>query len=220
VDNQTERMKFHKDRFSVISEEKREQILTAAIKEFAMNGFNGTSINKVAKRAKISIGAMYSYFDSKDDLFLTVVEKLFCVLELAIKDVDVNRNIYEVIEELFYRAHNYAVTYPEMNQVYLDFSTQSLSNLSNKVSKRLESISRNMYHDVIERAKSKHEMDETIDTGVLSFMIDNWIMMYHFSFASEYYKQRMRLFLGDDLYNNEKEQIDEIMKIIKKAIRS
>ncbi len=55
--------------------------------------------------------------------------------------------------------------------------------------------------------------------GVLSFMIDNWIMMYHFSFASEYYKQRMRLFLGDDLYNNEKEQIDEIMKIIKKAIR-
>ncbi len=29
----------------------------------------------------------------------------------------------------------------------------------------------------------------------------------------------MRLFLGDDLYNNEKEQIDEIMKIIKKAIR-
>ena len=148
MDNQTERMKFHKDRFSVISEEKREQILTAAIKEFAMNGFNGTSINKVAKRAKISIGAMYSYFDSKDDLFLTVVEKLFCVLELAIKDVDVNRNIYEVIEELFYRAHNYAITYPEMNQVYLDFSTQSLSNLSNKVSKRLESISRNMYQDV------------------------------------------------------------------------
>lgn len=211
--------KFYKDRFEVISEDKRQQVLNAAIEEFAMNGFNGTSINKVAKRAKISIGAMYSYFDSKDDLFLTVVEKLFTVLELAIKGVDVNRNIYEIIEELLYRAHNYAVSYAKMNQIYLDFSTQSLSSLSNKVSKRLESISKNLYRQVIEKAKAEQEIDPSIDTNVLCFMLDNWIMMYQFSFASDYYKERMKLFLGESLYENEKEQIEAMMKIIRKAIK-
>lgn len=88
-----ETKKFYKERFAVISEEKREQILSAAISEFAQNGFNGTSINKVAKRAKISIGAMYSYFESKDDLFLTVVEKLFHVLEMILEGVDDQKNI-------------------------------------------------------------------------------------------------------------------------------
>ncbi len=219
MEKSTERVRFHKDRFLVISEEKREQILNAAIHEFAKNGFNGTSINKVAKRANISIGAMYSYFESKDDLFLTVVEKMFEILELAIKDVDVSRDIFEIIEELFYRAHNYAITYPEMNQIYLDFSTQSLSHLSQKVSYRLESISKDMYHKVIEKAKVNKRLDENLDTGIISVMVDNMIMMYHFSFASDYYKQRMKLFVGDKYYNDEKELIHEIMKVIKKAIK-
>lgn len=210
--------KFYKDRFAVISEEKREQVLSAAITEFAQNGFNGTSINKVAKRAKISIGAMYSYFDSKDDLFLTVVEKLFHVLELVLEGVDEDRNIFEMIEELFYRGHHYAVTYPEMNQIYLDFSTESLSSLSSKVSKRLETITLNKYVSVIERDKKRGIIDSTLDTGVLSFMIDNILMMYQFSFASEYYKERMKLFIGDKLYENEKVQIAEIMKIIRKSM--
>ncbi len=219
TERKIEQKKFYKDRFEVITEEKREQVLTAAIEEFAQNGFNGTSINKVAKHAKISIGAMYSYFESKEDLFLTVVERLFSVLELAIKDIDVDRDIFEIIETLFYRAHDYAVSYPEMNQIYLDFSTQSLSNLSGKVSKRLESITKNLYQDVIENAKAKHEMDKAIDTGMLSFLVDNLIMMYQFSFTSAYYKQRMKLFLGDRLYENEKEQINEIVKILRKAIQ-
>jgi len=215
----TEGAKFHKDRFLVISEEKREQVLNAAIHEFASNGFNGTSINKVAKRAGISIGAMYSYFDSKDDLFLTVVERMFEILALAIKDVDLNRDIFELIEELFYRAHNYAVTYPEMNQIYLDFSTQSLSFLSQKVSLRLESISKDMYYKVIEQAKENQKLDKTLDTGIVSIFVDNMIMMYHFSFASDYYKQRMKLFVGHVFYNNEEEFINEMMKVVKKAFK-
>lgn len=213
-----ETKKFYKERFAVISEEKREQILSAAISEFAQNGFNGTSINKVAKRAKISIGAMYSYFESKDDLFLTVVEKLFHVLEMVLEGVDEKRDIFEMIEELFYRGHHYAVTYPEMNQIYLDFSTESLSSLSSKVSKKLETITLNKYVSVIERDKKKGIIDSTLDTGVLSFIVDNILMMYQFSFASEYYKERMKLFIGDKLYENEKVQIEEIMKIIRKSM--
>ena len=213
-----QKTKFHKERFSLISEEKREQILNAAIDEFAANGFNGTSINKVAKRAEISIGAMYSYFDSKEDLFLTVVEKLFSVLELVLKEIDIHRDALKVIEDLFCRAHYYAMTYAKMNQIYLDFSTQSLSALSGKVSRRLECITRDVYYSAIERDKAKGIIDANLNTNVLAFTIDNLLMMYHFSFASEYYKNRMMLFLGAELYNNEEAHIRELMKIIEKAM--
>jgi len=210
--------KFHKERFSQISEEKREQILNAAIDEFASNGFNGTSINKVAKRAEISIGAMYSYFDSKEDLFLTVVEKLFSILELVLTEIDTQQDAIKIVEDLFYRAHYYAITYAKMNQIYLDFSTHSLSSLSGKVSKRLECITRDVYYSAIERDKAKGLIDVTLNTNVLAFTIDNLLMMYHFSFASEYYKNRMMIFLGMELYNDETTYIKALMKIIEKAM--
>lgn len=210
--------KFHKDRFEVISKEKQNQVLEAAIHEFAANGFNGTNINKVAKRAKISIGAMYSYFETKDDLFLTVVDYLQNVLKRVLSEVDFQQDIYKIIESLFYKAHDYAVKYPEMNQIYLDFSTHSLSNLSNRVSKDLESVSQKIYHQVIEDAKSKHLVDEQIHTGILSFLIDNLIMMYQFSYTSAYYKERMKIFIGE-LHEDHHIQIEAIMYVIKKAMK-
>lgn len=216
----TERQqRFYKDRFEVISEEKRNQILDAAIEEFAHNGFNGTNINKVAKRAKISIGAMYSYFDSKDDLFLTVVEKLLSVLERVLKEVDVDKDIFEIIEQLFFKAHYYAINYPVLNQIYLDMSTHSLSKLSGKVSGRLETITKDLYLDVIRKAKANNKINQDINERMLSFIVDNLIMMFQFSYTSDYYKERMKIFLGKDLFEDEKKQIEEIMKFIKIAVR-
>jgi len=216
TDQSAERKKFNKERFDIISEEKQLQVLQAAIDEFSENGFNGTSINKVAKRANISIGAMYSYFESKEDLFLSIVERMFCVLEKALEKVDVNRDFYEVVEELFVVAHDYAISNPQLNQIYLDFSTHSLSNLSSKVSRRLETISNDLYRSIITKAQINHVIDSSLDPSMLSFIIDNLIMMYHFSFTSDYYKERMCIFLGSELLDAPSLQIDEIMKIIRK----
>lgn len=216
LEQSVDKKRFNKERFDIISEDKQHQVLQAAIDEFSENGFNGTSINKVAKRANISIGAMYSYFESKEDLFLTIVERMFCVLENALKEVDLNRDFYEVIEGLFVVAHDYAISNPQLNQIYLDFSTHSLSSLSSKVSRRLETISKDMYRSIIDKAQVNSRVDATLDPGMLSFFIDNLIMMYHFSFTSDYFKERMRIFLGDHLVDAPELQIDEIMKIIKK----
>ena len=52
---------------------KAEANLSAALRHFAEKGFNGTSINALAREAGISIGSLYSYFPSKEDLFLSLV---------------------------------------------------------------------------------------------------------------------------------------------------
>ena len=213
----TERQKFHKDRFDVITREKQMQIIEAAIEEFADHGFNGTNINKVAKRAKISIGAMYSYFESKDELFLTVVGHLLELLSKVLGEIDLESSALKIIKSLFYKAHDYAVLYPQVNQVYLDFSSHSLSSLSNRVSKDLETITKNLYYDVIEKAKSKGQIDESIDKGILSFVLDNLLMMYQFSYTSVYYKERMKIFVGET--EDHHEQIEKMMYIIEKMIK-
>jgi AcrR family transcriptional regulator len=48
---------------------RREEIMAAAKKVFARNGFHVTTIADIAKEAGLAYGSVYQYFDSKDDLF-------------------------------------------------------------------------------------------------------------------------------------------------------
>jgi AcrR family transcriptional regulator len=63
-------------RFEKLSDEKKAAILDAAAAEFSVNGFRAASFNQIIENAGLSKGAMYYYFDDKEDLFLTVVKKL------------------------------------------------------------------------------------------------------------------------------------------------
>jgi AcrR family transcriptional regulator len=52
------------------SDERREQVIEAAVKEFAANGFHATSTGAIAKRAGISQPYIYALFPNKRELFL------------------------------------------------------------------------------------------------------------------------------------------------------
>lgn len=52
-----------------------EKILSTALELFATNGYKNTSISDIAKKAEISKGLMYNYFDSKKALLRTLVSK-------------------------------------------------------------------------------------------------------------------------------------------------
>ena len=49
------------------------EILAAALEVFAMRGFQAARLEEVAKRAGVSKGALYLYFETKADLFRAVV---------------------------------------------------------------------------------------------------------------------------------------------------
>ncbi|UCG11751.1 MAG: TetR/AcrR family transcriptional regulator [Deltaproteobacteria bacterium] len=55
-------------------QEKRERILEAAARVFAMRGYNRTLIANIAAQAGVGKGTVYEYFDSKADLFFAVFE--------------------------------------------------------------------------------------------------------------------------------------------------
>ncbi|HEX6980973.1 MAG TPA: TetR/AcrR family transcriptional regulator [Alphaproteobacteria bacterium] len=50
-----------------------QEILDAALREFATNGYAATRLEDVARRAGISKGTIYLYFANKDELFKAVV---------------------------------------------------------------------------------------------------------------------------------------------------
>ena len=58
----------------IIKQKRREQIILTALETFAKRGYHRTSVSEIAKAAGISKGLMYNYFDSKEDLLITVLE--------------------------------------------------------------------------------------------------------------------------------------------------
>ena len=55
------------------AEQNRRQIEQAALRLFIRQGFHGTNIREIAKRAQVSTGAIYTYFPTKDALYASVV---------------------------------------------------------------------------------------------------------------------------------------------------
>jgi AcrR family transcriptional regulator len=51
---------------------RRQQILDAAVRCFARNGFHQTSMQDVIKEADLSVGAFYRYFKSKNELIMAI----------------------------------------------------------------------------------------------------------------------------------------------------
>ena len=55
--------------------EARERILSAAEKLFSSKGYYDTSIDEIVAESKLSKGAIYGYFESKEDLFVALQDK-------------------------------------------------------------------------------------------------------------------------------------------------
>jgi AcrR family transcriptional regulator len=56
---------------------KRRQIMDGARQVFLSAGFDGASMNDIARAAGVSKGTLYAYFDSKDELFEAIIRGEF-----------------------------------------------------------------------------------------------------------------------------------------------
>src|SRR5260370_33828950 len=60
--------------------QRREQILVAATKAFARNGFTATGLDDIAAEAGITRVILYRHFDSKTDLYQAALHRFCAVL--------------------------------------------------------------------------------------------------------------------------------------------
>lgn len=82
---------------------RREEILSAARKVFARQGFRGTTIADIAEEAGIALGTIYLYFPSKEDVFAALNEQLAELIVRALTDVPEAQSLEETVR---FRVNN------------------------------------------------------------------------------------------------------------------
>jgi AcrR family transcriptional regulator len=68
--------------------DKRRQILDAAIRVFARQGFHSCRVSDIADEAGVAYGLVYHYFDSKDQVLNELFNERWSLLLTAIEEVD------------------------------------------------------------------------------------------------------------------------------------
>jgi AcrR family transcriptional regulator len=66
---------------------RRRRIQEAARTVFAERGYAGASIELIARAAQLSVGAIYLYFRSKEDLYVSLVEDALMVFDVEMAQV-------------------------------------------------------------------------------------------------------------------------------------
>lgn len=59
----------------LLRDQRRKEILTAALYAIAQKGLSGTKISDIAEAASLSVGYVYKFFASKEELFAALVEQ-------------------------------------------------------------------------------------------------------------------------------------------------
>ncbi|MGD9043715.1 MAG: TetR/AcrR family transcriptional regulator [Desulfobacterales bacterium] len=114
----------HKDTDGSPEPNARERLLETAISMFADKGYAGTSVREIVEEAGVSKPVLYYYFQSKEGLFLAILEmaenlqtellarvlesdgnlleRLLLLYRRIYAGIDQNRNLYKMIYGLIY----------------------------------------------------------------------------------------------------------------------
>jgi AcrR family transcriptional regulator len=84
---------------------RREQILDVAVQVFAKSGYHGASMNDVADAAGVTKPVLYQHFDSKQDLYLALLEEVGRRLLSAIAKATAGATSGKTQTELGFKAY-------------------------------------------------------------------------------------------------------------------
>ena len=102
-------------KFNNLKPEKQKQIINAAIKEFVQSGFEKASTNESVKRANISKGSLFNYFNSKKDLYLYLIEYGSQVIVNLNEQIDLSENdLFKRIERVGLQKFYVQQKYPQV----------------------------------------------------------------------------------------------------------
>jgi len=160
-------------------EQKREQIVLAAIKLFSQKGFHKTTLRELSEESKISYGNIYDYVGNKNNIFYLIheylCEKAFYQLEWAMKEVeDPVEKLRRMVKAEFYLMDQWSdgilLLYQEGHALEKPYSNTFLK-------KEHEHIQ--MFERVIEQCIREGkflECNPRLAANLIKTSIDGWVL--------------------------------------------
>lgn len=211
--------KRYKEAFERATDERKEKILEVGIEEFSSKGYKNANINVIAKKAGISIGLMYKYFSTKEDLFITCIQRGMKILDDALEEIMKSDEKLLIKAEKLIRTTcyhsrknaNYIKLYNEITAVK-DVDTARI------LAEEIEFSTSRKYITSIAQAFAKNDVRQDLDPRLFAFFLDNLLMSLQFSYICEYYRERFEIYTGVNVDEMDDELVvKQLLKFIESA---
>ncbi|NLK68396.1 MAG: TetR/AcrR family transcriptional regulator [Clostridiaceae bacterium] len=190
-------------------------ILETGIEEFANNGLDRANINVIAKKAGVSVGVIYKYFKDKDSFFLECVRHSLELLEQVLQDAfSDDADVMTCIKRIVYALLEHSRKHKNYNVMYNEITSGSCRRYANILAKEIETCTASVYEQLMEKAKQSAAAEIKIDSRMLAFFFDNLLMMLQFSYSCDYYTERMKIYCGENILEDDEKVANEFIGFI------
>lgn len=169
----------------VVSEEykqrKKKEILESALVCFAKKGFQAATIDDIVAHSKISKGAIYNYFKSKEEIYLELInEEVATMNQLLTEKISTFQTAFEKIQYLFdlYTSNNPAHS-NEVDSIIVHYEFRLFAirdeKLQGILKKRTNTFFIEFISQIIEEGKASGEFKSDLDAFVTANLF--WAIM-------------------------------------------
>ncbi|TAH74726.1 MAG: TetR/AcrR family transcriptional regulator [Anaerolineaceae bacterium] len=194
-------------------------ILETGIDVFADKGLDRANINVIAKKSGVSVGVIYKYYKDKDNFFLACVRHSLKLLDQVLRDsFSDEADVMTCIRRIVYALLEHSKKHKNYNVMYNEITSGSCKRYAAVLAKEIETCTAMVYEQLMENAKRSGEAYFNIDSHMFAFFFDNLLMMLQFSYSCDYYRERMKIFCGEDVMDNEEKVAEEFIGFMSAAL--
>ena len=162
--------------FFNLPDDKKILIIAAALDEFSSASYDTASINQICKKSNIAKGSFYQYFTDKMDLYVYImtlaIEKKIKFFSSVLTEFD-TLSLLEQFRLLFLKGIEFAKDYPQYAALGEQFSKENNQLAKSSAIKEGDKQSEILFIQMIGQAKSKGEIDNTVDSLALSILLQS-----------------------------------------------
>ena len=206
--------------YQKLSEEKQNDLINAGIKEFADKGLTGASLSAIAKKAGISVGVIYKYYSDKNALFLACVHYGLETLSEVLNDVISHEGDIELcVKNIVNAVVQTSIDGSEINRMYNTISSMEANIFAKELAQEIEGVSAKVYCDLVAKSQKMGKIDKNADSKLFAFFFDSILMMIQFSYSCYYYKERLKLYCGQDVFEDNEKMVTELTRFLLNALK-
>jgi len=118
---------------------RRKEILDAATRLFAKNGYHGTTMSEIAREAEFSTGSLYNFFENKEELYFSLMRDKIEALEEELDKIYTTeegveeslKSFISTILDYFERERDFFAIFAEQRETFQRSSKGELGDIIN-----------------------------------------------------------------------------------------
>jgi len=210
-----------KGTFERIPEAKRERILSEAAKLFAERGFAAADMDELVRRAGISKGSLYTYFEGKEELYEVVSrDGLERSRHAVYGDLDTSAGALEQIEHVFRAGAAFAHQQPQYVRLYLNVASVGLERFADALSREVEGYTARFLKDLLRAGIESGTVRSDLDVPMAACFVNDHYVLMMASMVSPHFRVRADEYLELDAAGDpETEQLERTIRMIRDFLR-